>query len=124
MPLSTALHISYTVRAAVEAAVIASISTPVFPSHATVARIWIVSPFPPGPRSIVTWDIAIGWHSGIKSAVRLAAMMPAIRATPSTSPFFIWFSRISDTAVLLEKRTVQAAVAIRDVTGFSDIETM
>jgi hypothetical protein len=28
-----------------------------------------------------------GWHSGISSAVRLAASMPAIRATPRTSPW-------------------------------------
>ena len=28
------------------------------------------------------------WHSGIRSAVRLAAWIAAIRATPSTSPFF------------------------------------
>ena len=28
-----------------------------------------------------------GWQSGINSCVRLAAMMPAMRAAPSTSPF-------------------------------------
>ena len=27
-----------------------------------------------------------GWHSGIRSGVRLAAWMPATRATASTSP--------------------------------------
>ena len=34
-----------------------------------------------------TCDNSRGWHSGINSWVRLAAMMPAMRAVPSTSPF-------------------------------------
>ena len=38
-------------------------------------------------KSTVTESRASGWHSGIRSAVRLAAMMPARRATSSTSPF-------------------------------------
>ena len=37
--------------------------------------------------STVTFDSASGWQSGISSEVRLAAMMPAMRAVPSTSPF-------------------------------------
>ena len=40
------------------------------------------------PRSSATSTpcSAIGWHSGIRSGVRLAPMMPAIRATASASP--------------------------------------
>ena len=34
-----------------------------------------------------TWVSGSGWASGIRSAVRLAAWMAAIRATPATSPF-------------------------------------
>ena len=37
--------------------------------------------------STVTRSRPIGWQSGISSCVRLAAMMPAIRAVPMTSPF-------------------------------------
>jgi hypothetical protein len=38
--------------------------------------------------STLTLVSAIGWHSGIRSDVRLEAWMPAMRAMPSTSPFF------------------------------------
>src|SRR3954465_5719029 len=40
----------------------------------------------PTARSTVTEAIGNGWQSGIRSDVRLAAMMPAMRATPSASP--------------------------------------
>ena len=38
-------------------------------------------------RSMSILVILNGWHNGIKSAVLLAAMIPAIRATAKTSPF-------------------------------------
>ena len=38
-------------------------------------------------QSTVTLESSSGWQSGISSWVRLAAMMPASRAVPSTSPF-------------------------------------
>ena len=37
-----------------------------------------------------------GWHSGIRSGVRLAAWMPATRATASTSPLVIAPRAIGD----------------------------
>jgi hypothetical protein len=40
-----------------------------------------------GRKSIATRVNASGWHRGIRSLVFLAAMMPAMRAMPSTSPF-------------------------------------
>ena len=39
-------------------------------------------------KSTATRVIGSGWHSGISSAVRLAAWIAAMRATPITSPFF------------------------------------
>lgn len=113
---------SYTVKAAVDAAVNASISTPVLPSHSTVARISMLASV--CFKSTLTCETGIGWQSGMRSGVRLAAMMPATLAIPSTSPFFIWLSRISLSAVSSEKRTVQAAVAMREVTFFWAIDTM
>jgi hypothetical protein len=87
--LSIALAMSYTVSSAMVAPARASISTPVRPIVRTVA-----STRTPGMAGSVTRETATsvrgrGWHSGISSAVRLAAMMPATRATPSTSPFAI-----------------------------------
>ena len=38
-------------------------------------------------KSTVAFVMASGWQSGISSCVRFAAMMPAMRAAPSTSPF-------------------------------------
>ena len=84
MPRSTALHMSYRVSAATPAAVSASISTPVAPFVSTVAR--IRTPSPTGSNSTLACVSASGWQSGMRSLVRLAAMMPATRATANTSP--------------------------------------
>src|SRR5258707_265205 len=84
-PRSTALTMSYTVRQATDTAVSASISTPVCPVTLTVAR--TASPSRSAVMSISTLLMASGWQSGISSWVFLAAMMPAMRAAPSTSPF-------------------------------------
>src|ERR1700733_7691007 len=69
------------------AAVIASISTPVGPvvRASAVNVIWPVSASICA--STPTKVRGKEWHRGISSAVRLAAWMPAIRATPITSPF-------------------------------------
>src|ERR1700722_10248765 len=77
MPRSTDLHMSYTVSAATEAAVSASISTPVCPVVLTVAA--ISTALSVTSNSSDTALIGNGWHSGMSSAVRLDAMMPAMR---------------------------------------------
>src|SRR5439155_2183306 len=68
--LSTALIMSTTVRAATETAVSASISTPVRSVVLTVAAISTASSVT--VRSTFTPETASGWHSGIRSGVRLA----------------------------------------------------
>ncbi len=80
------LTMSYTVSAATEAAVSASISTPVGPVVRASAMSVIVPAAASTSPSTPTKDSASGWHRGISSEVRLAAWMPAIRATPITSP--------------------------------------
>ena len=89
MPRSTALHMSYTVRAATDTAVRASISTPVLAEVRAVAvisiRLWAWS----SSKSTFTWFRGKGWQRGINSEVLLAPMMPASWAMVSTSPFFI-----------------------------------
>ncbi len=60
----------------------------------------------------------------MRSEVFFAAMMPAILATPSTSPFLDRFSLMSACAVVSEKWTLQTAMAVRFVGALSDIETM
>jgi hypothetical protein len=51
-------------------------------------------------------------------------MIPAIRATPRTSPFFSWLERIRGRAVGFEKRIEQMATAVRLVMALEDIGTM
>src|SRR5262249_9780261 len=70
-----------------------------------------------------TLDSASGWQSGISSDVRLAAMMPAIRAVPSTSPFLALPERISSSVALL-MTTRPSATATRSVAGLSDTSTI
>src|SRR5262245_50472953 len=113
---------SYTVSAATAAAASASISTPVRSSASTRARMSSL-PFPANSNSTSIFVVAIGWHSGIRSAVRLAAEIPAIRATESTSPFFAAPRRmIASVAGFI--RTTTPARAVRCVTGFSPTSTM
>src|SRR5213078_3613782 len=76
-----------------------------------------------GTSSTSTCASGSGWQSGTRSAVRLAAMMPARRATASASPFgsapaAIWAS------VAARMRTSPRATASRRVTGFGDTSTM
>jgi hypothetical protein len=51
-------------------------------------------------------------------------MMPAILATPKTSPFFMALARMSGSAVLFEKWRVQTAMAVREVMGLEEMGTM
>ncbi len=46
-------------------------------------------------RSTLTWSILMLWQRGIRSEVRLAAAIPATRATANASPFFRRPSRTS-----------------------------
>ena len=87
IPRSTALHMSYTVNPVTLTAVSASISTPVWPLTRTVASISTPAPSSDGTRSTEMPLTGSGWHSGISSWVRFAAMIPAMRAVASTSPF-------------------------------------
>jgi hypothetical protein len=125
IPLSTAFNISYTVNAAPTVAVIASISTPVRPAQLTVATTRI-APYlilvpelacepgrEPGPgrgagsTSVTSTSTPVipilGWQSGIRSGVFLAAIIPAMRATLNTSPFLVRPLRRSSCGRALEK---------------------
>src|SRR3954452_12330675 len=111
------------VRQATETAVSASISTPVGPVTFTLARTRQPGSFALGSISTVTFDSARGWQSGISSAVRLAAMMPAMRAVPSTSPFLALPATIRS-SVALVMTTRPPATASRSLAGLSDTSTI
>ena len=64
-----------------------------------------------------------GWHRGISSLVRLTAMMPATRATPSTSPFFAVPSTMARIVSALT-RIFPLATAVRAVSCLSVTSTM
>ena len=73
--------------------------------------------------SICTLVSGSGWHRGISSLVRLVAMMPATRATPSTSPFFtVPLSTAAKASAFMVM--MPWAVASRAVTGFSLTSTI
>src|SRR5579862_5653890 len=110
------------VRAAVLTAFRASISTPVLPVTFTCAAI-ARRPAPTTVKSIATTWIGNGWHMGITSAVRFAAMMPATRATASTSPLTIFPARIS-CSVRGRMRMTPRATASRSLIGLSLTSTM
>src|SRR4029453_13191003 len=111
------------VRQATDTAVSASISTPVGPVTLTVARTMQPGSFLSGVMSSVTLDSASGWHSGISSDVRLAAMMPAIRAAPSTSPFLALPETIRS-SVALVMTTRPSATAVRSVAALAETSTI
>src|SRR5262249_566724 len=85
IPLSNPLTMSKVVRAATLTATSASISTPV--SAVVVTLESIATPFSHSRTFTSTRERGRGWHIGINSAVRLAAMMPSIRDTSNRSPF-------------------------------------
>src|SRR5205085_11993066 len=74
-------------------------------------------------KSRVAEVIGRGWHRGMRSPVRLAAMMPARRATSRTSPLARPRSRIS-AAVAGAMRTSPLARASRRVSGLALVSTM
>src|SRR5215211_1388117 len=111
------------VRQATETAVKASISTPVLALTVTRARTTRPGRAGSGSMSTVTCEIGSGWQSGISSCVRLAAMMPAMRAAPSTSPFLA--SPLSTmSSVLAVIATRPSATATRSVTALAPTSTM
>src|SRR3954451_18359703 len=118
---STALTMSMTASPATATDVRASISTPVRSAVRAVAVISTASSAT--STSTVTPCSAIGWHSGTRSGVRLAPMIPAIRATAMASPFGTPPPRSSATTSGLTS-TRPAAVATRDVTGLSVTSTI
>ena len=64
-----------------------------------------------------------GWQSGISSAVRLAACIPAMRAVPSTSPLGA-SPRSTVAAVSGDILTTARATARRSVTGLPPTSTI
>src|SRR4051812_23250879 len=105
------------------AAVSASISTPVWPWHSTVAFTSTEELFLCRSNSTPTRVSEIGWARGMSSGVRLAAWMAAMRATPSTSPFFARPAATSrKVAGFIEMRP--EATATRRVTAFVPTSTM
>src|SRR5579871_3836355 len=111
------------VRQATATAVSASISTPVRSATLAVARTRRPGRASSGSISIVIAESPIGWQSGISSCVRLAAMIPAIRAVPTTSPFLALPLRIM-ASVAAAMTTAPSATALRSVTGLSATSTM
>ncbi len=105
------------------AAVSASISTPVRPRKRQVAVISTALRSGTQARSTSTEVKASGWHNGISSAVRFAAMMPASRATASTSPLATSPARMRS-SVCGRMTTRAPATATRSVSSFSDTSTM
>jgi len=119
MPLSSALVMSYTVSAATAAAVIASISTPVGPVELTL--VVISMPRARTAASTSMCDKSSGWQSGIKSEVRLAAEMPAMRAISSGLPLGFPASWRSTEGRMV---TNARARAVRVVSGFPPTSTI
>lgn len=131
----TALVISHTVKHPTLTAVNASISTPVFPSHSTVACTSM--------ERVEGWGVSValmevrrrGWQRGMRVEVCLADMMAARWEMVRTSPFFV---RIvvdpvpSETAspksmschAASLRRMDPTAVAERRVTSFEETETI
>src|SRR5579859_443275 len=119
-PRSTPLVMSISVSPATAAAVSASISTPVCPT--TRALVNTRTPPSTNSKSTVTLVSGSGWHSGIRSEVFFAAMIPATRATWSASPLAVP-SRTALT-VSAAMRTMHSAFASRTVAILSATSTM
>src|SRR5262244_1710005 len=78
---------------------------------------------PRGVKSIDATSTGNGWQSGIRSAVRLAAITPATRATASTSPLAMLPLRMRRSVAGCMRR-VAVATATRSVTAFALTSTM
>src|ERR1043165_4132472 len=111
------------VRHATDTAVSASISTPVWPFSLAVARTMRPARFSSETISTSTLVSASGWQRGISSCVFFAAMMPAILAAPSTSPFLASPLR-TRSSVLRVITTRPSATAMRWVTRLPETSTM
>ena len=116
-----ALTMSISASPATATAVSASISTPVRSAVRATAEI-------DTPESVTVTSTAtpcrpIGWHSGIRSGVRLAPAIPAMRATASASPFGTVPDRSAATASA-DSSTRPDAHAARAVTSLPDTSTM
>src|SRR6478609_5193011 len=111
------------VRQAIETAVSASISTPVCPVTFTVACTRKPGKACSGLMSISTLVIGSGWQSGISPWVRLAAMMPASRAAPSTSPLSA-LPATTKSSVSRRMMTLPSATATRSVAFLAETSTM
>ncbi len=107
--------------AATDAAVSASISTPVVCTAS--ARATTAAPALVERTSTATCDRGMGWQSGMSSQVRLAAWMPARRAAARTSPFFAvpLFMALRAAADIA---TWASAMATRRVAGLAPTSTM
>src|SRR5499427_7229516 len=111
------------VRQPTATAVRASISTPVWPVTFTVARTTRPGNLRSGSMSTAMLETERGWQSGISSCVRFAAMMPAMRAAPSTSPFFA-LPASTRSRVFAAITTRPSAMASRSLGAFADTSTM
>src|SRR5271169_23199 len=118
---SMAFTMSISARAATDTEVSASISTPV----RSAVRVMAVMSTPSSvtARSTVTPCSPIGWHSGMRSGVRLAPAIPAMRATASASPFGTSPARSAATASA-DSSTRPDAQADRAVTSLPDTSTI
>ena len=108
---------------ATAAAVSASISTPVLSTVRTRASMVTVERLSSRAKAMSQPVMRSGWQRGIRSGVRLAAMIPAVRATPSTSPLAICPARM---ALSVAGRIVSTtrATASRAVSFFGETSTI
>jgi hypothetical protein len=118
---SMALTMSISASPATATAVSASISTPV--RSAVRATAMSDTPESVTVTSTLTPCRPIGWHSGIRSGVRLAPAIPAMRATASASPLGTCPVRSAATASA-DSSTRPDAHATRAVTSLPDTSTM
>lgn len=118
---STPLIMSTIASAVTETAVSASISTPVRSAVPTVAS--MRTPSSSTSSSMLARCTPITCASGSREGVDLAAWMPAMRATASTSPFGTVPSRRAVITSALQ-RTKPRAVAVRTVGCFAVTSTM
>src|SRR5690606_39152699 len=114
---------SYAARRETVTAVSASISTPVRAWTRTVAV--ARRPEPSGAMSTSTSieDSGSGWQRGSRSAVRLAAWIPAILATTRGSPFGVRPARRASMVAGLVRRK-PSATAVRRVGSLSETSTI
>src|SRR5436190_2206014 len=111
------------VSAATAQAVIASISTPVLPSHRTMARTSIVPASLSRSKVMSTELISTGCVSGISDGVCFAARTPATFAVVRTSPFGSARSTsLANVSGFI--RTVATAIASRAVARLAPTSTM